>query len=523
MFVDNALISQLLPVEYIRLGDLYIIVLASFAFHRTRVLPGFAVSVLTTALLLVSTTAPALSKHYPQSVVARLEAAENLIGQKDYEKAKEQINSVLKLDPQCAEALNNMGVIYLRLRDFDKAKEYFETALKIDPNLPTSLNNLGQIFYFKGSYDQAIETYKSAIACSSVRDTLLLTNLADALTANGDFKEANNYYQEVLEINPAFPQALLGSANLCFHIKCYDRAYEYAVLAIKAKPAWALAYYQLGRIETARDHKPLALKSYLLSLNYEQNPNYAKETKRLIAALDLNYYPGNQSNQIKYQPPLAKAPGRQGTNLSADTASHFSRDIGQVYNLATLTLNNDKTVGDNWQKAESELETLLKQARDPVLLNDLGLVKAAHSDLASAQSLYLKAIKLSKGKCINAYYNLGQTYRLKGDFSAAKAAFKEAIAQASDGHKTCPLANNALALILKGEGDTQAALRNYKVAISGAGANYPVIHYNYAILLEKTNQAHAAANEYKLYLKLSPKGINVERAEARLERLGADS
>ena len=89
--------------------------------------------------------------------------------------------------------------------------------------------------------------------------------------------------------------------------------------------------------------------------------------------------------------------------------------------------------------------------------------------------------------------------------------------------KTCPLANNALGMVLKQLGDNTGALAAYKLAISQAGSDFPVVHYNYAILLEKTDNTREAVNEYKLYLKLAPQGVNVDQAQARLRRLGVDS
>ncbi len=98
-----------------------------------------------------------------------------------------------------------------------------------------------------------------------------------------------------------------------------------------------------------------------------------------------------------------------------------------------------------------------------------------------------------------------------------------AIASAKQQRKSCPLAHNALGIVLKQLGDTDGAARSYKLAISQAGTDLPVIHYNYAILLEKTDHTREAVQEYKAYLKLAPQGLSVQQAQARLKRLGVDS
>jgi tetratricopeptide (TPR) repeat protein len=464
------------------------------------------------------TSYAAPSKHRSREVTEHLEAAERLIGQQNYEGAKAEIAKVLKSDPKCTDALNNLGVVYLRLHQFDSAKDCFERALKIEPHMSTSLNNLAQVYYFSGNYDLAVDTYKEALPYMHGRDCLLLANLADALTAKGDFKEASDYYKEALRINSSFPQALLGLANLYVHLDSYEAADQFAVRAIKVKPSWALAYYQLGRIKSGRGQKLAALKAYLLSLNYEKNPDYARDTRKMVSDLGVDPRTVSQSDLAKFQSDLVKGTLADKSSLSEALSSSMRLD-----RQASLDHAQDYIAGQKWDQAQGELEGLLKQSQDPVILNDLGLVHAGQKEYDLAESYYLKAIKLSKGKCLSAYYNLGQLYRLKGGLIQARNSFREAITSAKQQRKSCPLANNALGMVLKQLGDDAGALAAYKLAISQSGSDFPVVHYNYAILLEKTDHAREAVNEYQLYLKLAPQGVNVDQAQARLRRLGVDS
>ncbi|PWT97127.1 MAG: hypothetical protein C5B53_08525 [Candidatus Melainabacteria bacterium] len=486
---------------------------------RARIANRYGCLILATlSAVWLTAASPGFAKHYTREVTQHLEAAERLIGQQSYDAAKGEIAKALKLDASCTDALNNLGVIYLRQHQFDQAKDCFSRALKVDPHLPTSLNNLAQVYYFSGNYDQAVDTYKQAIPYMHGRDCLLLSNLADALTAKGDFKEASDYYKQALRVNSSFPQALLGLANLYVHLDSYDAAYQFVVRAIKVKPAWAIAYYQLGRIESGRGHKSAALKAYLLSLNYEKNPDYAKDTRKVINDLGIDPLNVSQSDLTKYQTAITKGSDQDKGNLSETLSSSLRLD-----RQVSLEHAHDYIAALKWEEAQGELESLLKQSQDPVVLNDLGLVHAGQKDYALAQNYYLKAIKLSQGKCISAYYNLGQLYRFKGQLVPARNAFRQAIAAARQQRKSCPLANNALGMVLKQLGDNAGALAAYKLAISQAGSDFPVVHYNYAILLEKTDNTREAVNEYKLYLKLAPQGVNVEQAQARLRRLGVDS
>jgi Flp pilus assembly protein TadD len=49
-------------------------------------------------------------------------------------------------NPHCAEACNNLGVLYKDRDNLDKAVECYQMALSIKPNFAQSLNNLGVVY-----------------------------------------------------------------------------------------------------------------------------------------------------------------------------------------------------------------------------------------------------------------------------------------------------------------------------------------------------------------------------------------
>ena len=90
--------------------------------------------------------------------------------------------------------------------------------------------------------------------------------------------------------------------------------------------------------------------------------------------------------------------------------------------------------------------------------------------------------------------------------------------------KPFPLAQNALGIMLKAKGDLKGANAAYRMALSQAGNDCPVIHYNLAILLEKMEKTREAVREYKQYIAQAPHGLNVSQAKSRLKRLlGGDN
>jgi tetratricopeptide (TPR) repeat protein len=470
--------------------------------------------------LLTLAVSSGMTRYASHTVIEHLESGQHFLQLLDYENARSEFEEALKVDPKSIDALNNIGVVYLRLSQWAKAKEYFLSALKIDPHFVPSLSNLGEVYYLEGRLDQAIAIYREALPLAKGKDLELQTNLANVLRDKGQLQEAAKHYSAALKVKSSYAPAHNGFAKLYFLLGQYDQAYDQVTQAIKAKPDYSMAYYHLGLIASAKGNHDEAIKAYLLSLKYEKNEMYAQDTRLRIKNLGGDTNTISADDLARFEATI-RAGEIEKPALSQGLA--FWLNLGKQkasFEQARLLISQHK-----WSDAERELEALrdATPVQDPVLLNDLGLTLAAQHNFSSASAFYQKAIKLSQGKCISAYYNLGQLYRSKGDLQSARREFLCAIASAKQQRKSCPLAHNALAIVLKQLGDTDGAARSYKLAISQAGTDLPVIHYNYAILLEKTDHTREAVQEYRTYLKLAPQGLSIQQAQARLKRLGVDS
>jgi tetratricopeptide (TPR) repeat protein len=477
------------------------------------------------AVALGSAMAPAFSSNYANGVLLHLQAGKDALDKKDYEKAKRELEGAVEADPGCTDALNNLGVAWLRTGDFNRAKEYFKGALHYEPTFVPSLNNLAEIYYMEGDYANAVKFYKLALPLAKYRVFELHTNLANALRDKNEMVEAKNHYLTAIRLQPDYPQAYNGYAKLCLAVRNFDMAHDMAVKAIKLSPDYSMAYYHLGLIESARHNRHEALMAYLLSLQSETNPEYAQETRGLISALRLPSNEVSTSELKAYREHLIRGTGEWTTAINRPPITSFIHPSALGDPKPKIEDINQLISQRKFLAAQRELDNLLKPpaAQDPVLINDLGLTYAGLKQEDKAYTLYKKALRLSNDKCYSAFYNLGQLYRLRGDSDTAEKYFWAAINSARRQNKTCPLAQNSLGVLLKQKGDLEAAEAAYKRAISQSGNDLPVVHYNYAILLEKTEHTREAVHEYQAYLLLAPTGANVKEAHARLRRLGVDS
>jgi tetratricopeptide (TPR) repeat protein len=489
----------------------------------TRPLRSLAIAIAISSI--VSQVACAVP--YSDEVLQHLEAGKAFLDRNDYENAKTELSAAIKADPNCTDALNNLGVVFLRTQALDKAKSLFEQALHLEPHFAPSLSNLAEIYYLQNDPDDAILLYKEALAYSRDKGYEVETNLANVLRDRGSFAEAANYYKQAIKSNPKYARAHSGYAKVLLQTRNFPEARKQAVQAINLKPDYALAYFHLGLIELAMDRSVDAVKALTISLEYEQNTQYANETRELIQKLNVSPSEITKDSLYQYRLSLRPAtpppeehvvpPKPEFLEKAAVTATSGQSPT------ATLERANSLMSKGQWSQARKELKAIPHGETDPVVLNDIGLTFAAERQYDAALPYYKRAITSSKGSCYNALYNLGQVYRMKGNLTLAASTFQDAIKMARQEGKTCPLAQNALGMTLKGKGDNRGAEEAYRLAILQAGMELPVLHYNYAILLEKTDRTRDAVQEYKLYLQMAPQGLNVKQAKARLKRLGVDS
>ncbi len=439
------------------------------------------------------------AKTYSAAVINHLKAGTDFLKTGNFEQSRSEFKAAIDIEPQCPEALNDIGVSYLRQNNRDAAADWFQKALDVDPLFPNSLNNLALIMYRKGDYASAIRCYRQALKLENKNDCELETNLANALRDKGNFKEAEEQYKQTIKTNADFAPAHNGISQLYYGENRYEEACREAEKAIKLKPDYAFAYYNLGLIQSALKNRSEALAAFQQSLKYEVNPNYAQETKRQIALLSQSNSSFAQSDEI---------------------------DSGGIQK------SEEYIRTQKWQLAERELKSLVDgpAASDPVVWNNYGLAlshvygnrKNQKESYGHAAVAFRRAIALRPQGFPTAQYNLGQVLRLLGDDAGAEAAFRKAIADGAKTGNSYPLAENVLGVLLKQKGNYHGAADAYRKAISESADDLPIAHYNLAIVLEKMDKTREAVNEYKTYLRLAPNGLNVKLAKLRLKRLGIE-
>ena len=117
--------------------------------------------------------------------------------------AEKHLKRCLELNPEDAEAMNNLAYLYAE-RDMrlDDAEKLLKRALEITPNSGYYLDSLGWVYYRRGDAEKAIEYIRRAIVAMDHDDSILRDHLGDAYLMKGDKKRAISEWRRARRLDP---------------------------------------------------------------------------------------------------------------------------------------------------------------------------------------------------------------------------------------------------------------------------------------------------------------------------------
>lgn len=81
----------------------------------------------------------------------------------DYERAIQDYDQAIRLNPRFAKAFCNRGTTYAGKSDYDHAIQDFDQAIRLDPSFALAFSSRGLAYDKKGDYDRAIQDFDQAI------------------------------------------------------------------------------------------------------------------------------------------------------------------------------------------------------------------------------------------------------------------------------------------------------------------------------------------------------------------------
>jgi serine/threonine protein kinase/tetratricopeptide (TPR) repeat protein len=236
-------------------------------------------------------------KRYPKEKLAH-----DLLGRyyqgREPDKAIEECNKVLELDPKYGLALNQIAYIYAGKRNYESAIEYFKKYASASPGDANPFDSMAEAYFWMGKLDEAIAKYKEAL---EVKPDFYMSmhNIQYVYAFKEDYSEALKWIDKYIEIAPSagvkragylwkgFYHYWLGS----FEKSLIDlqRAEDLAEAVrddvgkafVSCIKAWI--YYDRGELELSREYNNGWLDMFIKNYpNYEQ---YYKACFRFLLGL----------------------------------------------------------------------------------------------------------------------------------------------------------------------------------------------------------------------------------------------
>jgi tetratricopeptide (TPR) repeat protein len=175
----------------------------------------------------------------------------------------------------------NLARIFLSRGELDRARQEFEAALALDPGQAEALLGVGQILGIQGRTAEAEQTLRRALRVDPASPSAL-AHLAELRRDQGNLDDAIRLYREALDVAPPQPFVYIGLGDVLQRAARFEEAAESLHRALELDPDSFQAHYNLGVTYGNSGRAELAVRHYQQALELApQHPEAAKALNNL--------------------------------------------------------------------------------------------------------------------------------------------------------------------------------------------------------------------------------------------------
>jgi tetratricopeptide (TPR) repeat protein len=155
-----------------------------------------------------------------------------------YERAIEDFDQAIRLNPNDAAAFDARGIAYARRDQYDRAIEDFDQAIRLNPNDAVAFVNRGNVYahaFISPFYDRAIEDYDQAIRLDP-NDAVVFYDRGGAYLSKGQPDRAIQDFDQAIRLNPTYMGAFNNRGFAYVDKRQYDRAIQDYDQALRINP-----------------------------------------------------------------------------------------------------------------------------------------------------------------------------------------------------------------------------------------------------------------------------------------------
>jgi len=320
----------------------------------------------------------------------------------------------------------------------------------------------------------------------------------------GNFLNAEDLYNKILEVNPEHFQAIFLLGSLSAQINKYDKAIHLLQKAIQINPNHADSYFNLGNVfKDIGDHSNAA---NFFQKATQINPVYAAAYNNLGIVLNIS---GQRQQAIDcYKKAIEINPAYAGAYNNLGNLFNETCMYSEAIECYQKAINLDS----NYIDAQKNLHLLSKKLNDNEKQIDIGsmqkisikqafeLAVKCHEDqnFFKAQSIYIKILK-EEPEHFKSIFMLGTLTAQLKKLDIAKQLFETAIEINPDFAE----AHYNLGVILKESGDYKKSMNCYQKAIE-IKPDYADAYNNIGVIYKESGNDQKAINCYQKAIEINP-------------------
>jgi tetratricopeptide (TPR) repeat protein len=306
------------------------------------------------------------------------------------EEAVRLLTRVVQLQPNNAEAHNDLGNALRDQGRLNEAAAALSRAVALKPELALAHANLGNVLRDLGRVDEAVDAYHRAIRIKPDY-AAAYSNLGNTLYDKGRLEDAVGAFRRAIELDPGFAPA---HSNLGVALQSLGRSEQAAAVfrrAIELAPDYAEAHSNLGRSLESLGRADAAIAAHERAVQLK--PDFAPFLCNLGNALQNN-------KQVE----RAISVLRRAIELQPQFAEAYN-------NLGNALIDR----GNADEGIESYRQALRLKPDYADALSNLASALIDHLKLEEPEGLLRQAIEVDP-QCADAHWNLAIFLLLHGDF-----------------------------------------------------------------------------------------------------------
>jgi len=180
------------------------------------------------------------------------------------------MREVIRLNPKCCDAYNELGLVSLNKDQYQSALVFFRSGLMVHAECSTLMANMGLCYREMGNLDKALEVLKQTLRINPSEEAAIM-NLSGAYRIKGDFTNSLAICTQGIKLRPWSSQLFLETSNCLSQMDRNKEALHYARIGIGlGKPSafdWATYAFLLRECSYAEESIKAYEKAEMLNTN----------------------------------------------------------------------------------------------------------------------------------------------------------------------------------------------------------------------------------------------------------------